>query len=613
MVRQHSVLRLPAWPVGATPRGVVAGVACAAAFVLLPSLAWGQGRSPGGREFTRQLILVNTFEAADGRSGRVVASTLRGRIQRAYDRREVGTLGSGDVVTLLEGSGIDPNRPLVGGSLSAVARALRADEIVSGRVEVVSRGVRVTGRLSLVRDERIVQPLGTVEAPSADSAAALVAQRLRDARRQLTAHRRCENLAREGAFAQAAEAARAGIVEGAPSSIARLCLMSAMLQVGGDARVVVAEARAVLAADPANYWALDGGARALDALEDRPAAAAMWLRLAATDTTNLDLSRRVVEALLRGGSAPAATPLMERLVALAPDDIPTQRQRWQLAFTLRDWPVAVTTGELLMAKDAASANDSTFVLRLATAMKSAGVAVKALALAAQATLTFPGDPRLYAFYAQLVQGEAQVAVARGVERFPTAADLRLLRSQELRREGKVADAAQALQQAVALDPTLGQGFLQLAQTQADMGLADSAFVSTQRALAAGEDKATVARFALARGNALYRAANASRERAGLQLAMRFLALADSLGPTPQSRFLLGASALAISQSAATDAATSSTCELSQLAGSLLPLAREKLVAGAEVSPDAVRQYLAYLDQLEPVVTRQLETLCRPGG
>lgn len=575
--------------------------------------ALGQGRGAAGREFTRQLILVNNFESADRRTGRSVASELRGRIQRAYDRREVGTLGTGDVATLLDGSGIDPDQALIGGSLSAVARALRADEIVGGRVEATPRGLRVTARLTLVRDERLAEPLGTVEAPNADSAGALLAQRVRAARAQLTAHRRCENLAREGAFVQAAEAARAAIAERTPSAIARLCLMAALLQVGGDARAVLAEARAVLAVDPANYWALDGAARALDALQDRPAAAAMWLRLAATDTMNLDLSRRVVEALLHGGSAPAASPLVERLVALAPDDVPTQRQRWQVAFTLRDWPVAVRTGEWLLAKDDASANDSTFVLRLATAMKSAGLAVKALAHAAQGTLTFPGDPRLYAFYAQLVQGESQVAVARGVERFPTAADLRLLRSQELRREGKTADAAENLRQAVTLDPTLGQGFLQLAQTQADLGLPDSALVSTQRALAAGEDKATVARFALARGNALYRAANASRERTGLQQAMRFLALADSLGSTPQSRFLLGASALAISQSAATDAATSSTCELSQLAGSLLPLAREKLVAGAEVSPDAVRQYLAYLDQLEPVVTRQLETLCRSGG
>ena len=73
-----------------------------------------------------------------------------------------------------------------------------------------------------------------------------------------------------------------------------------------------------------------------------------------------------------------------------------------------------------------------------------------------------------------------------------------------------------------------------------------------------------------------------------------------------------ASALAVSQSAATDAPKTNECELSRLAGTMLPLAREKLTSGAQVAPDASRQYLEYLDQLEPIVARQIETLCQGG-
>jgi hypothetical protein len=93
------------------------------------------------------------------------------------------------------------------------------------------------------------------------------------------------------------------------------------------------------------------------------------------------------------------------------------------------------------------------------------------------------------------------------------------------------------------------------------------------------------------------------------MALRFLALADSVSGTPQSRFLLGSTALAISQSAATDAPTVRECELSRLANEMLPLAREKITAGAMVAPDASRQYLAYLDQLEPIVAQQIQSLC----
>jgi hypothetical protein len=119
----------------------------------------------------------------------------------------------------------------------------------------------------------------------------------------------------------------------------------------------------------------------------------------------------------------------------------------------------------------------------------------------------------------------------------------------------------------------------------------------------------VAQFALARGNALYRAANETKQRSGFQLAMRFLAFADSLNASPQSRFLLGAAALAVSQSAATEAPGTRDCDLSRLAASMVPLAREKLVAGAQVAVDATRQYLQYLDQLEPVIAQQIQSLC----
>jgi hypothetical protein len=162
---------------------------------------------------------------------------------------------------------------------------------------------------------------------------------------------------------------------------------------------------------------------------------------------------------------------------------------------------------------------------------------------------------------------------------------------------------------MSLDPTLGQGYLALAQTQVDLGMTDSAYISTRRALERGERAATVAAFALARGNALYRAANTTRERRDYQAAFWFLSLADSLQGSPSSNFLLGATALAISQSAASDAPTTRECATSRLAEELLPLAREKITAGAVVAVDAARQYLAYLDQLEPVVAQQVATLC----
>jgi len=580
-------------------------VAAATAVTLPPGVSAAQ-------EFTRQSILVNVFLSADPRLGRAAASGLRSRISRLYPKRDVVTLGSGDIAILLDGSGIDPSQPMIGGSLSAVARSLRADEILGGTVEAVGRGVRLSARLSLVRDERVWEPLGPFTAPTVDSAVSLAGAQLFQARRQLAPHRRCENAVREGNPSGGVARAREGITEGSGASIVRTCLVAALLQAGADASEVAREADRLLATVPTSYWGLDAAARARDALGDTARAGEFWLRLAATDSSDFDLAKRVGTALLQGGNARRAQPFLDKLAAIHTDDVPLLRLRWQVQFTLRDWAAASASGERLLEVDDMSRQDSTFVLRLASALRQADQPVKALGLAARGVLAFPRDARLYVLYSQLVQGEAPVTVARGVERFPEAADLQLMHAQELRRTGRKDEAVAPLKKALALDPTLGQGYLQLAQAHSDMGMSDSALVAVRQALVAGEDSARVAQFALARGNALYRAANATKQREDFLMAMRFLSLADSVRSSPQSGFLLGVTALTVSQSAATDAPRTNACDLSQLASSLLPIARNKLTAGADVSPDAARQYLEYLTQLEPVVARQLETLCPSG-
>jgi len=175
----------------------------------------------------------------------------------------------------------------------------------------------------------------------------------------------------------------------------------------------------------------------------------------------------------------------------------------------------------------------------------------------------------------------------------------------------VDDAVASLRKALARDSTLGEGYLLLAQAQAEQGAQDSALVSVHRALAAGDDSLRVAQFALARGNTLYRAANASLRHGDYLMAMHFVAFADSVHATPQSRLLFGVAALAVTQTAAADAPRTHDCALSQLARALIPVARGKSALGAQVAPDAVRQHLEYLDQLEPVIGQQVAALC-PG-
>jgi len=431
-------------------------------------------------------------------------------------------------------------------------------------------------------------------------------------RRQLVPLRHCENNLREGRGEQAIASARAGMSALRQGTLVRTCLVNAMIAIGAPSDEVFREASAILAIHPTSYWGLDAAARASDALGRRDSAATYWLRLAATDTADLVLAKRVLGALMAGKNAKAAQPLATSLTVAYPDDIELWRLRWQAEYSVRAWKEATLTGERLRAVDSVARADSTFFLRLGSAHRSNDDPVRAIAVAAEGVTRFPKDARLYLLYSELIQADGRATVERGIARFPDVAELHMLQAQELRRAGKTGEAVEPLRRAMQLDPKLGQGHLVMAQAQSDLGNIDSTYLYVRRALEAGDDPGTVAQFALARGNALYRAANGTKQRSDFQVALQFLQLADSLAGTPQSRFLTGATALAISQSAATDAPASKECGLSRLAGEMLPLAREKLTAGAQVAPDVTRQYLAYLDQLEPIVTQQIQSLC-PGS
>jgi len=175
------------------------------------------------------------------------------------------------------------------------------------------------------------------------------------------------------------------------------------------------------------------------------------------------------------------------------------------------------------------------------------------------------------------------------------------------------EALAASRQALAVDSTLDRGELMIAQGEIERGRPDSALAALRRAITRGEDTALIAQLALGRGNALLRAANGTKSRDDFQLAMRFLALADTLRRTPQTAFLLGVAAYSITQSAVVDAPKMTekrqSCELSHLGAETLPVARAGLEAGQEVSPEAAKQFLDYLGQLEPYVQRQLDAFC----
>jgi tetratricopeptide (TPR) repeat protein len=580
-------------------------------FAALPARA--QKKTP---EFTRQGLLITNFAprgTADFGFGRKTGDEVRSHVGKVTNKHEVDVISGGDIRYQLERSGLPEDTLLDEPTIRQLGRLMRADEYVVGAVERVPQNVRITGRLVLMRDPRLSEPLPPASAPELGLAADQFGRSLAAARAELAPQRRCENALRDAQPQRALQFAREAVAAYAQGVLAHVCLTWALRATGAPAVDVLEAAKKVLAGDSLNPHGLEGAAIALDSLHRRDESALYWLRLAATDTANLELTQRVVYALVLGGSTRRAEPLIVRAADANPDSLTLRRLAWRVTFENRHWPAAIKQGEALLASDLTAARDSVLTLRLASAYRANGDTYKALALAARGVAAFPGDVKLYTLYTQFVKSEADTVVLRGIAQFPRSAELLAMNARELRAKGQLAEALAASRQALAVDSTLDRGELMIAQGEIELGRPDSALIALRRAVSRGEDTALVAQFALARGNALLKAANGTKSRDDFHLAMRFLALADTLRRTPQSAFLVGVAAYSITQSALSDAPKmpekTQSCELSHLGAETLPVARAGLEAGQEVSPEAAKQFLDYLGQMEPYFQRQIDAFC----
>ena len=236
---------------------------------------------------------------------------------------------------------------------------------------------------------------------------------------------------------------------------------------------------------------------------------------------------------------------------------------------------------------------------------------------------FPKDARLYWLYTQYIKAEADTVLPRGLALFPQNADLLSLNATQLRARGKVAEALAATRQAVALDSSLarGQGHLQIAQYEIELGQPDSALVALHAGLASGEDSSMVAMFAAAKGSTLYQAATGTKATADFATALRMLAFSDSVQTSGQSRFLVGAAALAVAQTALqqttklTDKVES--CRLVRMATDALPIARSGLHSDDSTFAQMAKPYLENLDPMDTYAQQQIKVVCvdadRPPG
>ncbi|HXT17272.1 MAG TPA: hypothetical protein VN706_16660 [Gemmatimonadaceae bacterium] len=591
-----------------------------AALAALASLSGDASAQRGTKEeapeFTRQGLLIINFGPARGtdwRQGHRAADAVRARVGRFVNRRDVEVIDGSDINDHFDRAGYNADSTFdEQRDIRPMGKYMRADEYVLGVVRNAAGTVRLSGELVLMRDDKLRQPLAEVSAPRLDSAAALFAREIGAAQSQVLAQRRCENALRDGSGNRAIAAAREGVSVYPRSTLARTCLLWALRQTGPPTEVL-SVAREVLALDSTNFYGIESAAIALDSLRRRDDAATMWLRLARTDTANLDLVLRVSYALFDGGNSRRGEPFITAAADAHPDNLQLVQQKWRMAYENKSWPHALDAGEVLLARDVSALGDSTFYLHLGTAYRAAGKPFKAIETLAHGVAAFPKDARMYSLYTQYIKAEADSVVPRGLALFPRSADLLALNAKELRARGKIQESLDATKQAVALDSTMAQGQLMVAQLELELGRPDSALAALHRAMVAGEDTTLVGQFALAKGNSLYRAASGTKASADFALAYRFLTFADTVRSSVQSKFLVGAAALGVAQAALTEAPKvkdkTESCRLARLGVDMVPVARSGLQAGQDAFAEAAKQSLDYLTQLDPYAAQALTAYC----
>src|SRR5688500_1174330 len=142
-------------------------------------MVWHPARNPLGaqrqQEFTEQGLLVAPFKSADRKLGNKVADEIRGRVEKAGNKRELEVIDEKAMTTALFNAGFPADMVPDLTQVRALSRYLRADEYLMGSVDRTPAGFRVSGRLILARDVRMQQPLPDAVDPDAERAAARMA------------------------------------------------------------------------------------------------------------------------------------------------------------------------------------------------------------------------------------------------------------------------------------------------------------------------------------------------------------------------------------------------------------------------------------------------------
>jgi tetratricopeptide (TPR) repeat protein len=537
------------------------------------------GSSAAAQQKTGERVMIPTLQSSDKELGGQAAEAIRNQLQKQTNVRDLVVVPKADIVNSLTSSGYSPTEALAPGDAKALATLVRAPQYLDGVVSKTPAGFKIDSRLIISRDMNRGQVLPSAQAAKLDDAASQVAKSIKDARRQLAGEEACHNAVAQGKYQEGVTAARSAMAGYPNANIAAACLVDAYAGLKMDDSVIAISER-IRTSDPRNTIALRRLAEAYQTRNDTTNELKVLGALAAADPTNIKMVQDVVASFGQLGHAQDAVPLVRDLVQSNPGDPDLLKLAWVVYLNAKDFQDAVTTGTELVRVDTAAATADYFA-RLAGAYSAMGQKQKASETAARGFAKFPGDPNLQLFNAQAMYQSGQLQMAL--------------------------DAAK---KAVAANPKNAPGYFLLATVQDSLNQYDDLYNTLQAAKNNGVDAGTLSQLALKQAGDAYKTAQGSKDRADYQRAIKFSQLSDQLQTSVDAKFLLGANAFLLGQSATTDASERKSCDLARTARDAFNLASMNLPAAGQKYPNEAAQLMTAIPQFTPAVDSYIKRFCK---
>jgi tetratricopeptide (TPR) repeat protein len=555
------------------------------AVTVLPALA--QSGKTGDR------VMIPTLQSSDKDLGVQAAEAIRNQLTKQTNVRDLVVVPKADINNSLQSSGYSTTEALAPGDAKALATLVRAPQYLEGTVTRTPTGYRIDARLIISRDMARGQALPPAQGGKLDDAASQVAKAIKDARRQIPGETTCHNAVSQGQFQAGVTAARAAMAGYPNANIAAACLVDAYAGLKMDDSVIAISER-IRATDPRNIVALRrlittyrGRFEGTQAAADPARAKADTTKLlealgalAASDPSNIKQVQDVVNEYASLGHASDAIPLVRDLLQNNPGDPQLLNLAWLVYLNAQNYQGAVDIGTEMVRVDTSAATANYYT-------------------------------RLVAAYTALNQPQkASEAAARGAAKFPNDPNLALIGANSLYKAGQLQQALEASRKAVAANPKNPQGYFLLATIQGALNQYDDVISTLNQGKMNGADATALSQIALQQGSNAYKAGQGSKDRADFQRAIKFLQLSDQLQASADAKFLLGASAFSLGQSATIDANERRSCELARMARDAFNIASANLPAGGQKYPNEAAQLLTAIPQFTPAVENEIKRFCK---